>query len=103
MYTPDPTAEELSVAGLTPEDVATSVEIWPENVRAYELFRSMRTQWRIGMAGPTGMDFAVAYRRMDRMRLMPAEYDRLDQDLQVMELIALQVMHEQAEKRAERN
>jgi hypothetical protein len=83
--------------------VATSVEIWPENERAYNLFLSMRTQWQVGMGGPIGLNFMVAYMRMDRMRLSPEEYDQLDQDLQVMEAAALRVMHEQMEARAEQS
>lgn len=60
----------------------------------------MRTQWQVGMGGPIGLNFMVAYRRMDRMRLSPEEYDQLDQDLQVMEAAALRVMHEQMEERS---
>lgn len=93
----------MSVAGLTREDVATSVGIWAENVRAYNLFQTLHTQWRVGMGGATGLDFLVAYRRMDRMGLSPDEYDQLDEDLQIMEAAALQVMHEQAEERASRS
>ena len=83
--------------------MATSVGIWAENVRAYNLFQALHTQWRVGMGGATGLDFLVAYRRMDRMGLTPDEYDQLDEDLQIMEAAALQVMHEQAEERASRS
>jgi hypothetical protein len=81
------------VAGLTREDVATSVEIWPDNVRAFNLFQGLWTQWHTGMGGATGLNYFVAYHRMDRMSLSPADYDQLDADLQVMEAAALQVMH----------
>lgn len=77
--------------------------MWPENLRAYELFQGLRTQWRIGMSGPTGLDYFAAFHRMDRMGLSPAEYDQLDEDLQIMEASALQVMHEQMEERASQN
>lgn len=93
----------MAVAGLTPEDVATSIEVWPENFRALELFRGLKTQWRAGMGGPTGLDYYVAYHRMDRMGLTSAEYEQLDQDLQIMEAAALQVMHEQIEERASKS
>lgn len=85
---------------MTREDVATSVDIWPDNVRAYNLFQGLRTQWRVGMGGPVGIDFLVAYRRMDRMNLSPEEYDCLDSDLQVMEGEALRVISEQLEDRS---
>ena len=83
--------------------MATSVEIWPENVRAHNLFQTLHTQWRVGMGGATGLDFLVAYRRMDRMGLSPDEYDQLDGDLQVMEAAALQAMHEQMEERSSKS
>jgi hypothetical protein len=50
----------------------------------------MRTQWR---TGPTGLDYNVLYRRMDRMDLSPDEYDQLEDDVQVMEMEALATIH----------
>lgn len=85
------------MAGLTLEDIATSIEVWPENVQAYNLFQGLGTQWRVGMGGPVGLDYYVAYHRMDRMGLSPTDYDQLDQDLQVMEAAALDVMRERIE------
>lgn len=77
--------------------MATSVEVWPDNVRAFNLFQGLRTQWLVGMSGPTGLNFLVAYNRMDRMGLSVEEYNQLDEDLQVMEAAALQVIHERQE------
>ena len=82
------------MAGLTLEDLAAdAVEIWPENLRAYELFYGLRKQWNIApMGGPIGLNFLVAYSRMDRMELTRDEYNQLDADLQVMEDAALEAM-----------
>lgn len=33
-------------------------EIWPENVEPVSLFMKMQTQWRIGVAGITGLDYS---------------------------------------------
>jgi hypothetical protein len=86
---------ELAAFGLTPEDVATEpVQVWPCCVRAVELFAHMRTQWRVGMGGATGLDYGVMYRRMDRMGLDPDEYDALEDDMRVMEAAALGAMHD---------
>ena len=69
------------------------VEIWPENVQAFNLFYSLRKQWNLApMGGPIGLNFMVAYNRMDRMGLTPEEYNQLDEDLQVMEDAALEAM-----------
>lgn len=53
----------------------------------------MRTQWRVGMNGPTGLDYNVLYRKMDRMELTPEHYDGLEADIQFMELAALEEIH----------
>lgn len=84
----------MNAAGFTLEDVATDpVEIWPDNLRAVNLFAQIGTQWRTGMGGPTGLDYNVLYRRMDRMGLAPDEYDELEADIQAMEGTALNCMH----------
>jgi hypothetical protein len=36
-----------------------AIEVWPDNVMIVNVFISMSTQWRVGMAGPTGLDYAV--------------------------------------------
>lgn len=81
------------MAGLTLEDLAADpVEIWPENILAYEVFCAMDTQWRIGMAGPTGLDYAalpVALRMVGAPR---AEWAQLMADVRLMESAALQAM-----------
>lgn len=38
---------------------AAVVEVWPENEDAFHVFSSAMTQWRIGMGGPTGLDYAA--------------------------------------------
>lgn len=93
MYEAAPTDAELAIAGMTRDEVTTSVEIWPDNVRAYNTFYGLRKQWNIApMGGPIGLNFLVAYSRMDRMGLTVEEYNQLDEDLQVMEDAALTAM-----------
>jgi len=81
------------VAGLTLEDLAAdAVEIWPENLRAYELFCAMDTQWRIGMAGPTGLDYAALPMALRMIGAARADWQQLMADIRVMESAALQAM-----------
>jgi hypothetical protein len=95
MFTPAPTEHELAAAGLTAEDLeGDAVEVWPENQQAYILFADLRTQWRVGMGGPTGLDYLVLYAKLDRMRLTDDEADQLESDLRVMEYEALQTLAE---------
>lgn len=68
---------------------AEPAEIWPDTLQAFELFASLRTQWRGGMCGPTGLDYNVLYRKMDWMGLTAEQYDRLEADIGVMEAAAL--------------
>jgi len=95
MYERAPDEKELAAFGMTLEDVAAEpVDIWPEHVQAFELFNFMGTQWRTGMSGPTGLDYGVMHRKMDRMKLSEEEYDQLEADVMVMERTALACIHE---------
>ena len=81
------------MAGLTLEDLAADpVEIWPENMQAYELFCAMDTQWRIGMAGPTGLDYAALPMALRMIGAARADWPQLMADIRVMESAALQAM-----------
>ena len=52
----------------------------------------MCTQWRMGSSGPVGLDYNVLFHKLDRMKLAPDEYDRIEQSVRVMEDEALSVM-----------
>lgn len=83
----------MAAFGLTAEDVAADpVDVWPDNVSAYEIFRFLNTQWRSGMGGPYGLDYNVMYRKMDRLGLSTEDYDELEYNLQIMESAALECM-----------
>lgn len=96
MYEPGLTKQDLAemqAGGFTPDDYPDEVvEVWPENWPAYALFSFMRTQWRVGMAGATGLDYVPLHRKMDRMELSPDQYDDLEADIQAMEFAALNAM-----------
>lgn len=53
----------------------------------------MRTQWRVGMAGYTGLDYSVLPEIWRRCKVPPDERDTVFSDLQVIELAALSAMH----------
>lgn len=50
--------------GHTPTEPA-EVYLWPCNVQAWAVFVACRTQWRVGMAGATGLDYAAVRVVMD--------------------------------------
>jgi len=68
------------------------VEIWPENELPFEIFVQLRTQWRMGMGGPIGLDYGVLYHKLDRMQLDPEQYAQVEADIRVMEEAALDAM-----------
>lgn len=80
-----------------PEDFAEdwSVEVWPDNVRAINLFCQVSTQWRVGPSGVYGLDYSPLYHKMDRMNLSAEEYEELEEDIRVLEQSALDEMHKQ--------
>ncbi len=92
MYEKPPSLEELAAWGLTLDDVATVIEVWDENVPVFRLFQFLQSQWYAGMNGPTGLNYLVAFHKMDRMNLAPDAYTAMEADLQVMEYSALGAM-----------
>lgn len=73
------------------------VEIWPENWPAWLLFDRMSTQWRVGMAGPIGLDYNVLFRFLDRMHLDERDYDQMLHDISVLEQASLSEIHKSTE------
>lgn len=72
------------------------IDVWPECVQAFQFFLRLRTQWRVGMAGATGLDYAAVDVLM-RMDDVPAEQaSSLFEDIHMMEYEALEAMAEQS-------
>lgn len=89
-----PSEAELAGLGLTLDDVTDEISIYPDNQRAFELFYFMRTQWRIGMAGATGLDYNVLYHKLQRLKLSSEEADDVEWAIQIMESEALDLMNQ---------
>lgn len=84
----------MAAFGLTPDDVAGDpVEIWPENEAAFMLFFALRSQWLVGMAGATGLNYVALFHKMDRMNLTAEQYDELEEQMRVLEFAALEEMN----------
>lgn len=94
----DETTEGLVSLGL-PAELASHFEdgrvyIWPEHVEAVEVFMAMWSQWRIGMSGPTGLDYAALPAVFDLMAVAPGKRPERFSELQILEREALSVMAE---------
>lgn len=96
MYSKPPDAADLAKMehiGLSADDYPEEVvEIWPENLPAYNLFNALVTQWRVGMGGATGLDYGVVPLTMRMMGIPRSEWPALFEDVRVMEREALGVM-----------
>jgi len=45
--------------GLTMQEVNPDMEIWPDNLEAVQCFIGLSTQWKSGMNGVNGLDYAA--------------------------------------------
>lgn len=70
------------------------VECWPENWPAWLFFMRVRTQWTVGVNGPTGLRYEAIYPLLDREFPARADWQTMFDDLQTMEAAALTAMHE---------
>ena len=85
----EPPKGGFDVSGLA---ALQQAEVWPENWPSFELFSQMSTQWRIGMSGPTGLDYNVLFAVMEQRKLTGEDWDSTFQDVRVMEAAALESM-----------
>lgn len=69
------------------------VDVWPENWRSWTLFMTVGTQWNLGMGGRTGLRYECLYPLLDRMCPTDEEWQRLFDDVQLMECAALAAMY----------
>ncbi len=90
MFARPPSKQELELWCLTEDDF--SVDIFPENWATVSLFMRLRTQWRTGLAGFTGLDYSPLFQLLDRMRLSEEEHERMFSEIQIMEAAALEEM-----------
>lgn len=71
--------------------------LWPENVATWALWQSLQTQWRVGMAGATGLDYAAVWRVLDQ-QVPRRRRDEVFAAIQGMEGAVLKVLADRAER-----
>ena len=92
-----PSAEELAAFGAQPEDVAGDLEVWFENADAVAVFAKVRTQWRHGFNGITGLIYDEVWRMIRRLRVPLERRDEVFADVQVMERAVLEMAKEKSD------
>ena len=69
--------------------------MWEENWPSVIFFSRLGTQWRVGVSGPTGLDYTAVLALLRTLRLPRDEHDALFDDVQTLERAALQEMAKQ--------
>lgn len=75
------------------KDATDKCYLWPCNVDTFIIWQNLRTQWRSGPNGPTGLDYTAVECYLSRILKIeqPAE---IFQQIQAMEIAALAVIRE---------
>ena len=73
---------------------ADEFAIWPENWQPLRVFLAMQTQWRVGVAGPTGLDYSAMPAVCQMLGIGNKAQRRAFPAVQVMEAEALKVFSE---------
>ena len=76
-------------------DLDDVYHLWPENLQAWNCWIGVQTQWRIGMSGPTGLDYQGVSAYLDRQGLEHDEAREVFGLLQACERVTLEVWSEQ--------
>lgn len=98
----DDTAAAAAAFGIPAAEVAALIKaepdqclIWPENLPAAQLFAKLLTQWRVGMGGLVGLDYAAVPLAGQCLGLRRGALRRALAGVQVMEAEALAWAREQ--------
>jgi hypothetical protein len=71
------------------------VDIWPDNATAVNVFIAMSTQWRVGVAGATGLDYSALPTVMRLVGVPRGEQSDVFDSLRTMEDAALAAMRKE--------
>jgi len=71
------------------------IELWPDHWPVVQMFCRLATQWRVGAAGPTGLDYNVVYYELERAGHKGEDFDEMFECLRVMEHSALSEIYKQ--------
>lgn len=76
--------------------------LWPDNVATWRCWTRVRTQWRVGMAGATGLDYAGVRAFLEEQGLDESTRREVFEGIQVCEAATLEVWAEQRAEEQER-
>lgn len=76
--------------------------LWPENVTAWRCWSAVQTQWRVGMGGATGLDYAGVRAWLELQDIERQEQREIFEGLRAAEGATLEVWTEQRRKDEQR-
>lgn len=79
---------------LSPENV---IHLWPDNLPAWNCWHALQTQWRIGMAGATGLDYTGVLAYLERIEGLTGS--DLREQFELMQACEAVTLREWAKKR----
>lgn len=85
----------LAAFGLKVDELDDSFQVWDCNWPAFQVFEAMGTQWRTGMGGAIGLDYAAIPAVFKLLGVKKKDRPALFDDVRIMESEALAVMAEQ--------
>lgn len=74
--------------GAVDEDTGEAY-LWPENREAWGLWLVMQTQWRVGMGGATGLDYAAMQATLGLTGVKKKQWPEMFQLIRAMEIATL--------------
>lgn len=66
--------------------------MWPDNYPAVNVFISMSTQWRVGMAGATGLDYNALPAVLRMTQIPRSDWPEIFQSIRILEDAAMETM-----------
>lgn len=91
--------QHIAALGLLDQpDDERVVYLWPDNVLAWRCWQGVQTQWRVGMGGATGLDYAGVRAFLDEQQLAGDERRDVFAGIQACERATLDVWAEQRER-----
>jgi Phage related hypothetical protein (DUF1799) len=89
-----PTESEARGLGLTLKEAqdAAVFGVWPDNFAAVNAFISLTTQWRVGFAGATGLDYGALIPVFRMTKIPRADWSDIFESIRVLEDATLVLM-----------
>ncbi|KAF1071007.1 MAG: hypothetical protein GAK45_00622 [Pseudomonas citronellolis] len=91
-------SQQMEAFGLLASDFEVTYPLWPCVARAFRPFEAMGTQWRVGVNGAVGLDYAPLWGLLEILDIGGADRHGVFEDIRRMEHEALRIMNAKENK-----